>query len=307
MIKNKRWTWLAIAALVISLLSGCGGNKDENATGSETAGTEPTSTASASAPASEETGGTYQDGFYYAEADQFDEKSGWKYVVGLTVENGKIVDVEWTGLHKDGGIDKKTLSMQGKYGLVEKGGAQAEWHEQAEKVEQFLIDTQDPAAITVKDDNTTDAISGVTIKVNEFKELVEKALAAGPVEKGPYKDGRYHAEADQFDEKSGWKETVDVTVLGGKIFAVQWNAVHRDGGDDKVTRSKNGEYGMVAKGGAQAEWHEQAAKMEKFLLEKQDPAAIPVNAEGYTDAVSGVTIHVNGFLDLVQKALANAK
>lgn len=307
MVNNKRWTWLAIAALVAFLLTGCGGGKDDNAAGGEPAGTEPAGTPSASAPADEDTGAAYQDGFYYAEADQFDEKSGWKYVVGLTVENGKIVDVEWTGLHKDGGIDKKTLSMQGKYGLVEKGGAQSEWHEQAEKVEQFLLDTQDPAAIQVKDDGTTDAVSGVTIKVNDFTMLVEKALAAGPTEKGPYKDGRYHAEADQFDEKSGWKDTVDVTVLGGKIFAVQWNAVHKDGGDDKLTRSRNGEYGMVANGGAQAEWHEQAARMEQFLLEKQDPAAIPVDDGGYTDAVSGVTIHVDGFLDLVQKALANAK
>lgn len=33
-------------------------------------------------------------------------------------------------------------------------------------------------------------------------------------------------------------------------------------------------------GGASSEWHEQAAKAEEFLIEKQDPAAITFDAEG---------------------------
>lgn len=218
-----------------------------------------------------------------------------------------MTSVNWNELHKDGGLDKKTSSMKGIYGMVAKGGSQSEWHEQAELMEQFVIEQQSTTGINANSDGYTDAVSGVSVTVDEFARLVNKALNAGPVTKGQYKDGYYSAEAANFDEKSGWKETVDVTVMNGRIVAVMWNAVHKDGGTDKVTRSKDGEYGMVAFGDAQAEWHEQALKAEQFLIEKQDVKAFAYASDGKTDAVSGVSISVNGFAELVDQALANAK
>lgn len=122
-----------------------------------------------------------------------------------------------------------------------------------------------------------------------------------------YKDGEYTAEQDDFDEKTGWKSTIKIVVEGGKIVSVDWNAVHKDGGEDKKTQSKNGTYAMVEKGGAQAEWHEQAEKVEQYLIEKQDPAAIKYDENGYTDAIAGVSIHVNDFVELAVKALENAR
>ncbi|MNJ57113.1 hypothetical protein D3C77_526910 [compost metagenome] len=64
---------------------------------------------------------------------------------------------------------------------------------------------------------------------------------------------------------------------------------------------------MVANGGAQAEWHEQAAKAEQYLIEKQDPAAASFDDEGKTDAVSGVSITLKSYFDLTAKALEQAK
>ncbi len=122
-----------------------------------------------------------------------------------------------------------------------------------------------------------------------------------------YKDGVYTAEEDDFDKQSGWKGTIEIVVEDGKIVSVDWNAVHKDGGEDKKTRSKNGTYGMVEKGGAQAEWHEQAEKVEAYLIETQDPAAIKYDSGGYTDDIAGVTIHVNDFVELAMKALENAR
>src|SRR5690606_28677156 len=120
---------------------------------------------------------------------------------------GKMTSVNWNGLHKDGGLDKKTFSANGLYGMVQKGGAEAEWHEQAAKVEQYLLEKQDLAALNVTDDGATDAVSGVSIGVDEFTKLANAALAAGPVEAGPYKDGAYYAEGSAFDANSGWKDT----------------------------------------------------------------------------------------------------
>ncbi|MFY9592916.1 MAG: hypothetical protein WAQ88_01165 [Caldicoprobacterales bacterium] len=121
------------------------------------------------------------------------------------------------------------------------------------------------------------------------------------------KDGTYTAEEADFDEKSGWKDNVTIEVKDGKIAKVDWNSTHKDGGKDKKTSSKDGDYAMVAKGNAIAEWHEQAEKVEEFLIEKQDVNAIDVKDDGKTDTIAGVTMNVDGFVALVKEALAKAK
>ena len=123
-----------------------------------------------------------------------------------------------------------------------------------------------------------------------------------------YKDGTYVAEAASFEESSGWKDTVTLEIKDGKIVSANWNGVHKDGGDDKKTQSANGKYGMKAIGKAVAEWHEQAALAEAYLIEKQDPTAIKyTDAEGHSDAISGATMKVSAFFTLAGEALNKAK
>jgi major membrane immunogen (membrane-anchored lipoprotein) len=118
-------------------------------------------------------------------------------------------------------------------------------------------------------------------------------------------DGTYKAEDPEFGD-SGWKYIVTLEVEGGKIVDAEWNGVHKDGGDDKITQSINGEYGMVEKGNAASEWHEQSALAEAYLLDTQDPTEIEYTSEeGHTDAIAGASIHVKEFFDLAQKALAS--
>ncbi|QOS97316.1 FMN-binding protein [Brevibacterium sp. JNUCC-42] len=288
----KKLSLIMASVLTVSMLAGCG------------AATQPTPEKKAeTATSAEATDKKMSDGVYYAQQKNAD--ADWNYAVVLDVKDGKITNVNWTGISKDAGPDKKTLSKDGKYGMKEQAKAQAEWHEQAEKVEKFLIEKQDPAAITIDNDGKTDAVSGVSIKVNDFASLVTEALAAGPQQAGPYKDGGYHAEQPEFEKD--WKYTADFTVLNGKIVAANWNAINEKGEADKKTQSKEGKYAMVEKAKAQAEWHEQAAIVEQALIEKQDPAAITVNNEGKTDAVSGVSIKVNDFVKLAEEALKDAK
>lgn len=290
-----------VLVLVISLLAGCAGDKPaEQPAASEQENKE---TASTEAPKEE---AKYEDGIYFAQDDNFSPQSGWKAVVTLEVKDGKIVTADWNGAHKNAGVDKKTASKEGLYPMVENGGAKSPWHEQAAASEAFLLEKQDPTAIEYSDDEGhTDAVSGVSIHVKEFFTLAEKALANGPVERGQYKDGAYHAEQEAFNEKSGWKDTVDITVINGNIVAASWNGVHKDGGDDKETKSVNGEYVMTEGG---TPWHEQAMAAETFLVENQDPAAVQYSDDaGHTDAISGVSINVKGFFGLAQEALAGAK
>lgn len=121
-----------------------------------------------------------------------------------------------------------------------------------------------------------------------------------------YKDGSYYAEADDYDE-NGFKGNVSIVVDSGVIAYVNWDATDKETGESKKALSKDGTYGMVAKGGAQAEWHIQAERMETYLLGAQDPKTINLISDGKTDTVTGVSISVSPFVELCEKALADAR
>jgi major membrane immunogen (membrane-anchored lipoprotein) len=240
-----------------------------------------------------------EDGFYFAQQDSFSH--GWKSVVTFEVNNGRIQNVEWDAANVKAGPGKDLLSQRGEYGMVANSGATVSWHEQANRMEQWLERTQNPRQLSVNSEGVTDAVSGVSITVSEFKELALQAAENGPVGRGQYEDGYYRAENPSFSH--GWKDVAKLTVMGGRIVAAHWTALAEGGGEDKYTASENGNYGMVANSGATVHWYEQADKAAQLLLERQDPAAVPVNNDGTTDAVSGVSITVGGFFELAEKAL----
>jgi len=238
----------------------------------------------------------YKNGVYFAQETEY-PKSGWKYNVTLVVKGGKIADVMWNASNINGGPTKDEVSRAGKYGMVEKGNAIAPWWKQAEAVEKALVRFQTVDKIRISDAaGHTDAVSGATIKVQGFVDLVKKALKAGPVGYGPYKDGAYRAEMPAFDH--GYKYFVDVTITSGYIVSVSWDALAEGGGKNKNQASMDGDYGMVAKGGAMAPWFEQANAVEAYALNAQD-ADMP-------DAISGATIGLDPFYELLKKALAKA-
>ncbi len=291
----KKLFSLSLIVMLVLAFAGCGKSDDEakdkeaKAAGDET-----------------KTEAKYEDGLYYAENEGYSKD--WKYTVTIEVKDGKITSADWNGVNLNGGKDKDAVSAAGEYPMVENGGAKAPWHEQAELAEAYLIETQDPTKVSFTDDaGHTDDIAGVTIKVKEFFELAEKALDNGPIAKGDYKDGFYYAQENEFVK--GYKNFAHIAVVNGTIVAADFNALIEEGEVlDKDNLSKSGEYGLVAKGGAQAEWHEQVAKAEAHLLKTQDPAQISFTDDaGHTDDIAGVSIHVKEFFDLAAQALANAK
>lgn len=245
---------------------------------------------------------TLKDGKYFAQEAAFEAKSGWKYQVSLEVKGGKIVSADWNAVSNLPGVpDKKAYDKSGKYGMKKFGKAQAEWFEQAAVVEQYLVKSQDLGFSKIKADGKTDAITGASVTVKEFFDLAKAAVAAGPVAKGPYsKDGRYYAEQAAFDPKSGWKDTVLVTVVNGSVVDAVWNGVYKDKTKkSKIVDSTAGTYGMVKFGKAKAEWHEQAALATAALAKAGDPAKV--------DAVSGVSISIDPLVKLAAEALKAAK
>lgn len=244
-----------------------------------------------------------KDGFYFAEASDF-ESSGWKDQVVLQVKGGKIVMANWNGINNMNLEDKKTVSSAGSYGMIKASKIGKEWHQQASAVEKFLVDTQDVNFSKISPAGTTDAISGASLHVKGFFDLVKTALASSPIAKGSYsKDGWFYAKAPDFD-KNGYMATSLITVVNGRITSVKWNAISKSGGDSKLVRAIKGTYKMNAKEG---EWNVQAPRVEADLIRTQDPARMAVRSDGKTDAISGVSVTIDDFIAVTTAALKAAK
>lgn len=113
-------------------------------------------------------------------------------------------------------------------------------------------------------------------------------------------DGTFETEEADFDEQ-GYKDKVSLTIKDGKITEVIWDA-YNEAGELKSVLSADGIYEMPG----DLTWQEQAMAITDFLIQNQSAEAITLNAEGKTDAVTGVTISVKDFVTLVKECLQKA-
>ena len=112
--------------------------------------------------------GAYQDGRYFTTIN--DEQNKTKHTINLLVHHGYIIAAHWdTTIPSDLNLTEEEQSYVD------------QWNEQANLLEQHLIQLQDPTQITFNEENKTADISGVTIEVHQFIELATKALAGGPL------------------------------------------------------------------------------------------------------------------------------
>lgn len=231
-----------------------------------------------------------KDGVYFATESAFAKDSGWKDEVVVTVAGGKITKVLWNGVSNTGTRDKLWAVANGGYPMVKFGKAKAEWDVQAKAVSDYLLKTQDVAFAKFKADGTTDAISGASIHVKGFYDLVNKALASPAVAKGAFKDGWYFAQQPAADKNTGWKDNVLVTVVNGSIVDVLWNGVYKDNTKkSKLVEAETGKYGM-AKAAKLGEWNVQAKVVQDAIVKAGDPAKM-LKADGQPDAVSGASVY----------------
>jgi major membrane immunogen (membrane-anchored lipoprotein) len=121
-----------------------------------------------------------------------------------------------------------------------------------------------------------------------------------------YRDGVYTAQLAEF-ASSGWKDTLELTVENGEIVKINWDAIYKNDTIPirKKQYSKSGLYGMLTVG-AVGEWYDQAMAAEQYVLE-HGVEALAVNPDGYTDAITGCTIHVSDFEKLLLECLKQAE
>ena len=267
----------------ISLPVSLGGLKPKN----------PVAPKEEAAPVETETA-TYVDGTYTAEAAEF--HNGYKDVVTVVVEGGKIVSVDYNCLTEDGGT-KRAQSENGEYVMTEDGPL---WHEQADAFAQYVVENQGTVGLNLNDNGKTDVVAGVSIAISGAEALVNECLeqAQGGAK---YADGTYTVEGADFH--NGYKDVVTVVVEGGKIVSVDYNCLNENGGT-KREESQNGAYVMTEDGPL---WHEQAEAFAQYVVAHQGTAGLNLNDNGKTDVVAGVSIAISGAESLVNEAIAQAQ
>jgi len=120
------------------------------------------------------------------------------------------------------------------------------------------------------------------------------------------KDGWFYAEQPSFDAKTGWKDSVLVTVVNGTVVDVLWNGTNKDTSKkSKLVESVEGRYGM-AKAAKKGEWDVQAKAVADAIVKAQDPSRIAIKADGTTDAISGATLRPTAVI-LAVEALKPAR
>ena len=224
-----------------------------------------------------------KDGTYYAEDKEFD-KNGWKSIVTVVVKDGKIANVFFDQVNKDGLL--KNFQQDYAVRMKEKSGTTP--LEATMKLEKSLLAKQKPEAV--------DAVSGATGTVEAFKKVVAEALKGAPVAaKGGFKDGLYKAMEEDFDSH-GWKAMAAVVIKDGKIQRAFFDEINKQDGHYKLSDAEYAKNMEAKSGTTPAKATEEAVKS---LLAKQDPKQV--------DAVSGATGTIEKFKTLMTKALSFAK
>lgn len=135
--------------------------------------------------------------------------------------------------------------------------------------------------------NQENAGSGISQSLDELEDVL-------------LTDGTYETKGEPDD--SGFTDMVTIRIEAGKIVEAAWDSVD-DKGQSKAQLSEQGEYVMTEDG---LTWKEQAEALAAALLENQSLKSLSVDEEGKTDAVSGVSISIGGFLNLAEQCLREA-
>ena len=243
-------------------------------------------------------GAVFADGTYEAKADAPDD-NGFTEQVTMTVENGKITQMNWDSISEDG-TKKSDLAKNGEYVMTEDG---LNWAEQSQALTDAVIENQSLGFLTMDEQTKTDAVAGVSISVGSFEQLARQCMeeAAGISPALTLTDGTYEAQADEADD-NGFTEQVTMTVANGKITEMNWESISEDG-TKKSDLAKNGEYVMTEDG---LNWAEQSQALTDAVIDHQSLDFLTMDEQTKTDAVAGVSISVGSFADLAQQCIRQA-
>lgn len=268
-------------------------------------------------------------------------------VAVLVDEDGIIHDCVIDGISASTSFDEtgtitaeltsvQTKNEQGEYyGMVAYGNAVAEWDQQAAALANFVIGKKaadlatgvvDETGHAVDADLATSATIYIGGYVNQIMEAAENAqyLGAQSGDKLKLATVTSRASSTNATAESDGNAQLDVTITALTLAGDTITSCYIDGVQAKVafdqtgaitsdlsapqTKNQLGEnYGMVAWGGAIAEWNQQAASFAAYVTGKTaaEVAGIAVDESTHpadADLAASVTIAIGDFQSLIQKA-----
>ena len=155
--KFKVLALVMVLVLAVGMLAACGPKTEPVTTPEPTPApvVEPT-------PAPAEPVGM-KDGVYNAAQDNFDDR-GWKATVDVEVKDGKIANVKFDYVNKDGALKSQDAGYKAAMEPVAKTYPEKAFAE----LQAALVEKQDVTAVT--------AVAGATTSSNDFIALVKIAL-----------------------------------------------------------------------------------------------------------------------------------
>lgn len=239
-------------------------------------------------------------------------------------------------------VYKSKQELKEEYGMIKASKIGKEWYEQANTLAEYFVGkTADEIKAIPTDDagvpTDADLVSSVTIKINDYKEVVVQAMENAQ-ELGANADDTLglgilttiakskDAAADAEGQTQAYSTyTVSTFDKDGKITSnildasqatIKFDATGKISTDLTApvkTKVELGEaYGMIKASKIGKEWFEQAAAFSAYVTGKtaDEVAGTAMDAEGVAtdaDLVSSVTVGIDGFLEVVAKSVASAK
>lgn len=121
--------------------------------------------------------GKYKEGTYFGSyQDSYGNGDSVATAVVYVDSNGLIKSVFLDTTFTKGSALTTKKALGDDYGMKPKSEAGKEWYEQVNLIEAKVIENQDISFITLDDNGKTDAIAGVTMKVNALYKALENAL-----------------------------------------------------------------------------------------------------------------------------------
>ncbi len=235
---------------------------------------------------------------------------------------------------------KSKQELKEEYGMSKASSLGKEWYEQANALADYFVGktAEEIKAIPTDDAGVptdADLVSSVTVKINEYKEAAEKAIAnaqnlgAAADDKlglginttiddskdAADAEGQTQAYSIYTAATFGADGKVTSNIIDASQAKVKFDAAGKITSDLTVpvkTKVELGdEYGMKKASKIGKEWFEQSAAFSEYVLGKtaEEVAAIPVDSGKATDAdlVSSVTVAIDEFQLVIGKAAATAK
>ena len=121
--------------------------------------------------------GNYKEGTYYGSyIDTYGETSSVATAVVYVDESGMIKSVFLDTVYKKGDVLTTKKTLKDEYGMKPNSEVSKEWYEQVNLIEAKVIENQNITFIGLNSDGKTEAIAGVTMKIDALYNALNNAL-----------------------------------------------------------------------------------------------------------------------------------